>query len=250
MKRLSRTVNTINSWASAKTNGKIPKVIDRIQSDNILFLLNALYFKGNWKTQFKPEETIDAPFERVSGGPATVRMMRLETNVRRAFRPTYSAFELPYGDDKFAMTILLPAKNTTAEAVLANLTGSDWTQLQKDMTLGKLDFGLPKFTFSYATNLNDVLSTMGMPTAFSNKADFTKINAKGGLLLSLIRQNTFVAVDETGTEAAAVTSGTVSTTSVQFPYLCDRPFVFIIHEKTSGTVLFVGKIADPTKANS
>ena len=185
------TVGKINAWASEKTNGKIPKVIDQIQSDNVLFLLNALYFKGKWKTQFDPESTTDAPFTLASGAQKTVRMMRLRTDVRRAFKSTYSAFELPYGDDKFAMTILVPTQNTTAEGLLATLTASDWTQLQAEMTRGTLDLGLPKFTLNYAIQLNDVLNTMGMPTAFTNRADFTKINAKGGLLLSLIKQNTF-----------------------------------------------------------
>lgn len=244
------TVGKINSWASEKTRGRIPKVIDQIEPDNVLFLLNALYFKGDWKTQFKPDQTIDAPFKLASGGEISVRMMRLNTKVRQAFRPTYSAFELPYGSDKFAMTVLLPAETSSADALLTSFNNAEWSQLQKDMTNTMLDFGLPKFTLEYEVKLNDVLTTMGMPTVFTDQADLSKMNDKGGLKLSFIKQNTFVAVDEKGTEAATVTTGGVSTTSVPIPKLCDRPFVFVIHEKTSGTVLFVGKIADPTKTNS
>ena len=245
------TVGKINTWASENTKGKIPKVLDAIQPENVMFLMNALYFKGDWKTQFLPTSTVDAPFKLATGAETTVRMMRQETDLRRAFRPTYAAFELPYGSGKFAMTVLLPAQNTTADALLTGLTGADWTQLQKDMMLGKIDIGLPKFTLNYEVKLNDMLSDMGMPTAFTDQADFTKMNAAGGLTLSFVKQNTFVAVDEKGTEAAAVTTGGISvTTAVDFPTLCDRPFVFVIHEKTSGTVLFVGKIADPTKTNS
>lgn len=244
------TVTDINKWASDKTNGKIPTVIQQIQPDNVLFLLNALYFKGDWKRQFKPEQTVDAPFTLASGGETTVRMMRLEDTLRRAFRPTYSAFELPYGSDKFVMTVLLPAENTTTDALLNSLSGADWSQLQKDMRTGKIDIGLPKFTVKYGINLNSVLTAMGMPTAFTDRADFTKINPAGDLLLSFIKQDTYVAVDEKGTEAAAVTTGAVTTTSVQMPTLCNRPFVFVIHERTSGTVLFMGRIADPTKINS
>lgn len=245
------TVGNINNWASQKTNGKIPKVLDAIQPDNLMFLLNALYFKGDWQKPFKPEDTADLPFTLVSGEQTTVRMMRQEITLRRAFRPTYVAFELPYGSgSNYTMTILLPAGNTTADALMNSLTGADWTQLQKDMMLSKVDIGLPKFTLNYQIKLNAVLSDMGMPTAFTDRADFTKMNPKGGLLLSFVKQNTFVAVDEKGTEAAAVTSAGVSTTSLNEPTLCNRPFVFVIHEKTSGTVLFVGKIADPTKTNS
>ncbi|RYC68295.1 serpin family protein [Spirosoma sordidisoli] len=241
------TVGKINGWASQKTNDRIPKVIDQISDQDVLFLMNALYFKGDWKTEFKPGQTIDAPFTLTSGGQRTVRMMRLNTTLRRAFKPTYTAFELPYGAGNYAMTVLLPSQNTSADALIQSLNGASWTSLQSELTSGTIDIGLPKFTLSYEIKLNDVLTAMGMPTAFTDRADFTKINANGGLLLSFVKQNTFVAVDEKGTEAAAVTTGGISVTSAPLSYLCDRPFVFVIHEKTSGTVLFVGKIADPTQ---
>ena len=249
------TVGAINNWASQQTNGKIPKVIDQIQPDNVMFLLNALYFKGDWQTRFDATKTIDSPFKLATDATINVRMMRLNSKLNRAFRATYTAFELPYGAARtdgpgYVMTVLLPAESTTADAVINNMTSAEWAQLQKDMTMGMVDIGLPKFTLSYEINLNKALTTMGMPTAFTDRADFTKINSKGGLTLSFVKQNTFVAVDEQGTEAAAVTTGGVSTTSVQLPTLCDRPFVFVIHEKSTGTVLFVGKIADPTKASS
>ena len=247
---LPATVGTINAWASKNTNGKIPKVIDAIQPNNVMFLLNALYFKGDWKEQFLVANTTDTPFKLASGAEKTVRMMRQDVKLRRAFRPGYLAFELPYGSEKFIMTVLLPAQNSTADALLNGLTGTDWIQLQKDMMLSHMEIGLPKFTLSYEIMLTDILSEMGMPTAFTDRADFTKMNPKGGLTLSFVKQNTFVAVDEKGTEAAAVTSVGVTTTAFNPPTLCDRPFVFVIHEKTSGTVLFVGKIADPTKTNS
>ena len=244
------TVSIINSWANEQTNGKIPKVIDQIQPDNIMFLLNALYFKGSWQTQFDPAATIDAPFKLVSGGTTSVRMMRLNTNLNHFFQSSYLAVELPYGAGKFAMTILLPAQNTSADALVDKLDASEWSKIQKGLTMSHMDIGLPKFTLNYEILLNKALSAMGMLTAFTNYADFTKINTKGGLTLSFVKQNTFVAVDEKGTEAAAVTTGGVTTTAVQLPTLFDRPFVFVIHEKTTGTVLFVGKIADPTKTNS
>lgn len=244
------TVTKINDWASQHTNGKIPKVIDQIQPDNVMFLLNALYFKGDWKTQFIPDETSAMPFKLASGATTTVRMMRLNTDLKHAFQASYLAFELPYSTGKFVMTVLLPAENTTADALINKLNSAEWATLQKAMIAGKMDIGLPKFTLNYEIRLNNVLSAMGMPTAFTDRADFTKINSKGGLTLSFVKQNTFVAVDEKGTEAAAVTTGGVTTTAVQLPTLCDRPFVFVIHEKTTGTILFVGKIADPTKTNS
>ncbi len=243
------TVGKINGWASEQTNSKIPKVIDQISPENVLFLLNALYFKGDWQTRFKPENTQDEPFTLASGSQKSVRMMRLNTKLRRSFTPTYTAFELPYGSDRFVMTVLLPNNNTNADALLKTLTADDWTQLQKTLTTGQIDIGLPKFSFSYEIKLNSVLTSLGMPTAFTNRADFSKISRNGELLLSSVKQNTFVAVDETGTEAAAVTTGEISVTSAPMTYLCDRPFVFVIHEKSSSTVLFTGKVADPTQTN-
>lgn len=239
------SVGKINSWASDQTKGRIPKVLDRIEPENVLFLLNALYFKGNWQAKFDPKATQDTPFTLANNQSVTVRMMRADRAIRRAFRSTYGAFELPYGTGQYAMTILLPAAGTSADAVIQSLTATDWSQLQTDLVASKVDFGLPKFTFNYETKLNTVLTAMGMPTAFTDRADFTKISPSVGLLLSFVKQNTFVAVDEAGTEAAAVTSSGFSTTSIQLPTLCDRPFVVVIHEKTSGVVLFMGKIADP-----
>ncbi|MBN8823983.1 MULTISPECIES: serpin family protein [unclassified Spirosoma] len=244
------TLGKINGWASQKTNGKIPKVLDQIQPDNVMFLMNALYFKGDWKKQFDASKTVDIPFKLATGGTTNVRMMRLNTELNRASRSNYTAFELPYGSDKFAMTVLLPSENSSADALVNSLNSEEWAQLQKAMAPGTIDIGLPKFTMQYEVKLNKTLSTLGMSTAFTDAADFTKINAKGGLTLSFVKQNTFVAVDEKGTEAAAVTTGGISVTSAPLPVLCDRPFLFVIHEKTSGTILFVGKIADPTKTNS
>lgn len=243
------TVDKINTWASQQTNGRIPTVLNTIQPENVLFVLNALYFKGNWQTQFKAGETVDLPFTLASGDQKNVQMMRQKLPMRRAFRNGYTAFELPYGSDHVAMTVLLPAAGRSADSLLQAYTAAEWSALQQSMTKGSMDIGLPKFTMNFEIQLNAVLSAMGMPTAFTDQATFTKMNPAGKLMLSFIKQNTFVAVDEQGTEAAAVTTGGVSTTSVQMPTLCDRPFVFVIHEKTTGTVLFTGKVADPTQAN-
>ncbi|KAB7732489.1 serpin family protein [Rudanella paleaurantiibacter] len=235
----------INTWASNQTNGKIQKVIEEVKPDHVMFLLNALYFKGDWKTEFKTEQTVEMPFRLASGATKNVNMMRLNTGLRRVFRPTYTAFELPYANGNFAMTVLLPAENSSADALINSLNGAAWTALQKDMTEGTIDIGMPRFTLNYEIQLNNILSKMGMPTAFSNAADLSGIRREGGLKTDFVKQNTFIAVDEKGTEAAAVTSIGIVVTSMPASYHCDRPFVFVIHEKTSGTVLFTGKIANP-----
>lgn len=235
----------INQWASDQTNGKIKTVIKEIKPEHVMFLLNALYFKGDWKTQFKPEQTVDMPFKLVAGGTKSVKMMRMNVPLRRIFRPTYTAFELPYANGNFAMTVLLPNTNSSADALINTLNTAEWSTVQKGMTEGTIDIGLPRFTLEYEIGLNNVLSKMGMPTVFTDAADLSGINRNGNLKVDFVRQNTFVAVDEKGTEAAAVTSIGVVPTSLPPSYLCDRPFVFVIHEKTSGTVLFMGKIVEP-----
>jgi len=235
----------INQWASDQTNGKIKTVIQEVKPEHVMFLLNALYFKGDWKTQFKAEQTVDMPFKLVSGSTKNVKMMRMNAPLRRAFRPTYTAFELPYANGNFAMTVLLPAANSSADALINSLNTTEWNAVQKDMTEGAMDIGLPRFTLAYEIGLNSVLAKMGMPTVFTNAADLSGVNRNGGLKVDFVKQNTFVAVDEKGTEAAAVTSIGVVVTSLPVAYLCDRPFLFVIHEKTSGTVLFTGKIVDP-----
>ncbi|GAB3332884.1 serpin family protein [Larkinella ripae] len=238
-------INKINQWASDNTNAKIKKVIQEIKDDQVLFLLNALYFKGDWKYQFDPKNTFDSPFALVSGSEKQVKMMNLNTSLRHAFRPTYGAFELPYGDGTYAMTVLLPTGSSTADAIIKNLNATEWADLQLAMKESKVAVGLPKFTMEYEATLNDALAQMGMPTAFSNGADFSGISTKQGLKVSYVKQNTFVAVDEKGTEAAAVTSIGVEVTSMPPSLICDRPFVFLITEKGTGSVLFMGKIVNP-----
>ncbi len=235
----------INQWASDQTNGKIKNVIQEVKPEHVMFLLNALYFKGDWKTQFKADQTVDMPFKLGSGSTKNVKMMRMNAPLRRAFRPTYTAFELPYANGNFAMTVLLPNVNSSADALINSLNTAEWNAVQKDMTEGAMDIGLPRFTLEYEIGLNSVLAKMGMPTVFTDAADLSGINRNGALKVDFVKQNTFVAVDEKGTEAAAVTSIGVVVTSVPVAYLCDRPFLFVIHEKTSGTVLFTGKIVDP-----
>ncbi|MGA0560395.1 serpin family protein [Larkinella sp. VNQ87] len=241
-------INKINQWASDNTNGKIKNVIQEIKEEQVLFLLNALYFKGDWKYQFDPKSTSDSPFSLASGSEKPVKMMTMTAGLRHAFRPTYGAFELPYGDGTYSMTVLLPNENSSADALINSLNATEWADLQTAMKESKLMIGLPKFTLEYEAQLNNVLAKMGMSTAFSDRADFSGISKSQGLKVSYVKQNTFVAVDEKGTEAAAVTSIGVEVTSMGPSLFCNRPFVFLITEKGTGSVLFMGKIVNPETA--
>jgi serine protease inhibitor len=239
------TLKKINKWAADNTNNKIKEVLKEITPAQVMFLMNALYFKGDWKVPFNSKETGNEEFVGVSG-KKTVKMMNLREKFGYATNDRFSALELPYGDGKFNMTIILPKGTATAEQTLSGFTINDWRALQK-MDERKVFLKLPKFTLDYEIQLNNVLKNMGMKTAF-DKGNWLKMAGTQALAdnlkLSFVKQNTFIAVDEVGTEAAAVTTIGIELTSapIEPEFFCNKPFLFVIHEKTSGQVMFVGKI--------
>lgn len=240
------TVGKINTWASDNTNGKIKKVIEQIEPAHVMFLMNALYFKGDWKIPFKTENTQDADFTGINA-KKTVKMMNMTEKVKYANRPDYQAIELAYGSGNYVMTILLPNEKSNVGSVINSLSANEWKNLNKALAEQKVIVGLPKFTLEYETNLNKVLGNMGMPTMFSDAADLSKISPPAGKLkVGFVKQNTFVAVDEKGTEAAAVTTIGIELTSAPIlpEFICNRPFAFFISEKQSNTILFAGKIVN------
>lgn len=241
----SATLDEINGWASDNTNGKIKQILNEISPGQILFLINALYFKGNWKFKFDKKSTYKTTFDGVSGKSET-DMMQMTEKLKYAATDTYQAVELPYGDDKYVMTVILPNGKPT-DGVVNGLTLDNWVELSGKFSEQKVIIGLPKFTMEYSKKLNDVLISMGMPSAFSNAADLSKISPPAGKLqVGFVKQDAFVTVDEEGTEAAAVTTIGIELTSVpNYPtIICDRPFLFTISERTSGTIMFIGKIVN------
>lgn len=242
----SATVGKINTWASDNTNGKIKKVIEQIEPAHVMFLMNALYFKGDWKIPFKTENTHDADFAGTTG-TKSVKMMSMQEKVKYAKRSNYQALELAYGGGNYVMTILLPDEKTPVGNIINTMSSSEWKSLNTALAEQKVIIGLPKFTVEYETNLNNVLGKMGMPTMFSDFADLSKISPPAGKLrVGFVKQNTFVAVDEKGTEAAAVTTIGIELTSAPIlpEFICNRPFAFFISEKQSNTILFAGKIVN------
>lgn len=240
------TVGKINNWASDNTNGKIKKVIEQIEPAHVMFLMNALYFKGDWKIPFKVENTRDENFAGTTG-TKSVKMMSMQEKVKYAKRSNYQALELAYGGGNYVMTIILPEGKTSVGEIINTMSASEWKSLNTTLAEQKVIVGLPKFTVEYETNLNSVLSKMGMPTMFTDLADLSKISPPAGKLkVGFVKQNTFVAVDEKGTEAAAVTTIGVELTSMPIlpEFICNKPFAFFISEKQSNTILFAGKIVN------
>lgn len=239
------TLNEINKWASDNTNGKINKILDQISPDQVMFLINALYFKGDWKHQFDKKNTYKTTFSGISS-TKEIDMMQMTKALKYATTDSYQAVELPYGDDKYVMTVILP-NNKSTDNVINSFSSENWKELSGKFTEQKIIIGLPKFTMEYSKKLNDELISMGMPSAFSGSADLSKISPPAGRLkVGFVKQDTFIAVDEVGTEAAAVTTIGIEVTSVpNYPtIICDRPFLFTISERTSNTIMFVGKIVN------
>jgi len=248
------TLNTINSWVNQKTNSKIPKILDEISSDEIMFLINAIYFNGKWQIQFEKSQTQNGSFTPETGATVTVPLMKIKDKFGYSEQAGYEALKLPYGRGKFGMVILLPDVGKTPDQVIAQMTSSDWAALNTSLIANnKVDVWLPRFKFTWESDLKDILTSLGMGIAFSSTdADFSKINSTSQLYITKVKHKTFVEVDEEGTTAAAATSVGIGFTSVgpggpEFHAI--RPFLFFITEEDTGAILFAGKVENPLLAN-
>lgn len=244
------SVNIINNWVADKTNDKITKIINEIPASSVMYLINAVYFYGEWKYEFDPDNTQQQSFYTTNDNPVQVDMMKLETNLKYYIDEEVSIVELPYGRGNYVMDILIPASGSTAAELIDQLDNEYWSQLTDAMTQDSVVFSMPKWKFEYETLLNTPLQNMGMTDLFTEGvADLSGINSNGGLYVSRVIHKTYIEVDEAGTEAAAVTAVEVGVTSVnpnQPTYItADRPFVFIIRESDTNIILFEGVVKNP-----
>ncbi len=238
-------LGAINGWVKERTRNRIPKLLEQIRDDEIAFLVNAVYFKGRWRIPFDPRRTSPSEFRGADGQSRPVPTMRLEDEIRYAQRDGFQAADLLYGNGAYAMTILLPEVGATPGDVLTSLTPASWRELDAAFHEGKIVFTLPRFTFDYRRSLVDDLKAMGMRIAFdAGQADFYGIAdvRPERLYLTQVLQKAFVEVNEEGTEAAAATTVGVGVTSMPPSMIVDRPFVFVIRERLSGSILFLGQV--------
>ena len=242
------TVSVINKWAANNTNGLIESVIDETQPSDLMYLLNALYFKGMWTSEFDMGSTQKMLFSTDSVTQTVVDMMHQEAKFNYAFDENLQVVELPYGNGAFSMMVLLPKENKQLLGIAESLQQKDyWIKLKEKLSNKKVDLFLPKFKTEYSKKLNNVLTDMGMGIAFNpEKANFSRMSNRDAFI-SLVSQDTYIATDEVGTEAAAVTSVGITVTSMparedKIVFKADRPFVYLIQEKSSGTILFMGVV--------
>jgi serpin B len=242
---------TINQWVSDKTKGKIVKIVDSISPDSILFLINAIYFKGTWAKEFDKDRTKEDDFTLGSGSQKRLPMMSASGNYRYHENDEFQAVSLPYGGGRTSMYIFLP-KAAGLAAFQKKLSVANWESWMKEFNEMEGDLSLPRFKIDYEITLNDALKALGMGVAFDGgRANFRgMIQSTQNVFISQVKHKTFAEVNEEGTEAAAVTSTEMRTTSAirprqKFQMVVDHPFFCAIRDNTTGTILFMGSITDP-----
>ena len=249
--RAPASVDVINHWVADKTNDKIETIIDAIPADAVMYLINAIYFKGSWKYQFDAATTLPEPFTGLDGTVTQAPLMRMKATVPYQAGDGYAAVDLPYGNGQYRMTVILPETTEELPALIASLDQDRWQQLVDSFDDQAVNIFLPRFTLEYKQTLNNALTALGIEDAFvEGQADFSGIPQDPGveLFISRVLHKTFVEVNEEGTEAAAVTAVEVSTTSFdpdkpqEIFFRADRPFIYAIREAHSGAILFIGTL--------
>ena len=237
----------INSWIESKTNGLIKNMIDKLDQSTVMLLINAIYFKGKWNSQFDKEKTVQGSFYKSDGVTVQVPMMKQTSDFKIYNGEGFTLAEFPYGQANFVMDILLPDDRNGIKSILPLISDNNfkgWISLRSER---KTEVTFPKFKYGYKKDLNDILTDMGMGIAFTDNADFSNISDIS-LLISMVKHQAFIETNEEGTEAAAATIVGISNTSMPAgPYILniDHPFLYIIREISTNSILFMGRVSDP-----
>ena len=241
-----QTVNKINDWCSNATNGKIPEIIQEIPSLAVMYLINAVYFKGIWVSKFDKSGTVNKQFNGETK-QQQVKMMRQKEDFAYASTINGGYLHLPYGNGAFNMVVMLPHEGKSTDDMLAELNSNNWENLV--FSTRNVNLELPRFKIECQYDLREqVLPAMGMTTAFGENADFSGITP-ASVCISKVIHKTYINVDEEGTEATAVTAVEAMVTSVgptptPINFFVNKPFLFVIQENSTGVILFAGKVGD------
>lgn len=246
---------TINDWVDQQTQGLIDEIVEPVLPDHArLYLINAIYFKGDWTQQFDRQRTVQRPFRLTDGSSVNVPTMThgKEVAIRVGHFAGVDVVDLPYGGRAFSMTVVVPHDSTSVDALVAGLTAEQWNGWVAGLDSSQRQVFLPKFKLENDLTLVGTLRALGMGVAFGCEpltADFTRIHAPSELCITNVKHKTYVDVNEEGTEAAAVTAVEIGVTSLPQPIVVDRPFLFALRENLSGTILFLGVIRNPAAGN-
>lgn len=240
----------INNWVQENTRGKIDGIVKDIHPDQVLFLINAIYFKGNWTKPFDKSQTVNRPFYLADGSEKQHPMMSQSGKYQYYENNTFQAVSLPYGKGRLSFYVFLPKENTSLDDFQQQLSLENWQQWVSQFHRRQGSIQLPRFKFDYEIQLNNSLKALGMENAFdASKADFSNMTS-ASVVINEVKHKTFVEVNEEGTEAAAATSVGMMLTSAQIPeepfqMIVNRPFFCAIRDNQTGTILFMGSIREP-----
>lgn len=250
------TPGILNAWVDERTRGRIPEIVpDPLPGEVVLYLLNAIHFQGDWRHRFDPGETVDGDFHLPDGSTAPARFMtdrRTVEYVHDAHGGAYRAVDLPYGRGAFSMTVVVPRGGHSVQDIVGTLAEEGWAEMIEGLSpRNDVELHLPRFTFEWggdedggSGSLDAPLQALGMDIAFSDAADFSRLFEHLSPGMTAVRHKTFIRVDEEGTEAAAAAAvefGISGSPVVR----ADRPFLYAIRERLSGTILFLGVMMEP-----
>ncbi len=242
---------TINRWVNDNTKGKINRIIDRIDPQQVMFLINAVYFKGQWQKSFDKKLTKDEPFYLLGGQQKQVPMMAQSGKYLYYRGDKFQAVSLPYGDGGAYLYLFLPHEESSLADFLKGLSYQKWEGWLNSFRSTPGEVKLPRFKIDYEKTLNDALKDLGMGVAFNaRQADFSGMRAERDLFISEVKHKAVAEVNEEGTEAAAATSvGIAVTSAIQtqqpFTFIADHPFLMAIRDSKTGAILFMGAVMEP-----
>jgi serine protease inhibitor len=236
----------INGWISDKTNGLIKNMVDKLDNNTVMLLINAIYFKGKWKSEFDKSSTVNASFYK-STGTVSVPIMKQKSDFKVYKGDGFTVGEFPYGQGNYVMDILLPDAQDGVTALLPSVTNESFSSWLNNLSAQEVNLSLPRFKYGFKMELKDVLTNMGMGIAFTDAADLTNI-ADARLKINTVLHQSFIDTNEEGTEAAAATVVGIIATAVHEPleFNADHAFLYIIRETTTNTILFMGRVTDPS----
>jgi len=235
----------INGWVKEKTNGKITRIVDKISPFTTLYVINSLYFKGEWRAKFDKKHTHSRDFTLLDGSKRKVPMMFRTGDYMHYRNNAFQAISIPYGNKRFSMYVFLPDRNSSLEEFHRSLNAKNWEYWLSKFHEIEVELGLPRFKLEYEVKLNDALKAIGMEVAFDpGAANFEGITSRRPFFIDEVKHKTFVEVNEEGTKASAITMMSFAESGPE-EFIVDRPFFCAIRDNGTGTVLFMGSIVEP-----